>query len=258
MRKVFFLLLLMSSFFIMAKTTYIPKYRTYIHIADDSDTIVTSNNLKDVEVKEKSGMFNIIVEHEDVTEEKVKAIKRAKRAANLAAFSAAMYSVSTAFSDNSLQYMVRSTNTQIASQLADIYSENANAEQKLDIYMWIENTSEEELMINDIERGLIWFVKASQNINIKLNNPDVVNLRISDIHNNHIRYAMVTAGSLTNKKSVDWEDDYYWFSGFWKKVDESKPDVTYQYLRTSKTDFTETVISADEFRTYKKNTTNTE
>lgn len=258
MRKVFLIILIVSSLFIMAKTTYIPIYRTYIHIVDDSDTIIASNDLKDVEVKEKSGMFNIVVEHEDVTKEKVKAIKRAKRAAGWMAFSAGMYGVSTAFSNNSLQYMVRSTNTQIATQLADIYAKNADAEQKLDIDMWVENTSGEELMINDLERGLTWYVKASQYFNIKLNNPDVINLRISDIHNNHVRYAMVTAGSLTNKKSFDWEDDYYWFSGFWKKVDESKPDVTYQYIRTSKTDYTETVISADEFRTYKMKTTNTE
>lgn len=84
---------------------------------------------------EEGGMFTIRIEHEEVTKEKLKAIKRAKRAAGWMEFSAVMSGVSTAFSNNSLQYMVRSTNTQVAIELTDFYKANANAEQKLNIDM---------------------------------------------------------------------------------------------------------------------------
>lgn len=259
MRKlVLILAVLISVVSAVAKTTYIPKYRTYIHIVDGSDTIVSFNIYRDLELKDKGDMFNIIVEHEDVTKEKVKAIKRAKRAAGWATFSAVMSGVSTAFSDNSLQYMVRSTNTQIATQIAEIYTENANAEQKLGINMWIENMKEEELLINDMERGLTWYIKPRQYLHFQLSNPDVLNFRISDIHNDHVRYVVITAGSVTYKKTIDWEDDAFWFAGSWKRLDENKPDVTHQYLRISKTDFTETVISSEAFNAYKKNTTKKE
>lgn len=109
------------------KTTYIPKYRSYIHIVNSTDTIVATSNIKELSLKDKTGMFSILVEHEDVTKEKVKAIKRAKRAAGWATVSAVMSGVSTAFSNNSLQYMVRSTNTKFASQLAEIYNEKCQS-----------------------------------------------------------------------------------------------------------------------------------
>lgn len=251
MRKIILLLLLLSGIPVIAKTTYIPKYRSYIHIVNGSDTITATNNLMDLRLNEDSGMFCIYIEHEDVTKEKVKAIKRAKRAAGWAAFSAVMSGVSTAFSQNSLQYMVRSTNTRIASQLADIYNENANAEQKLLIDMWIANTSEEEIMINEIERGLIWYVKPSQNFHLQLNNPDVANLRISDIHNNNVRYAMIAAGSIVTKRAIEWEDDEYWISAVMKNLD-NEFSVLDKYVKISKIDYSESEMSVEEFKAYKK------
>lgn len=251
MRKVLFLIVvLMSGISVMAKSTYIPKYRTYIHIVDGSDTIVIANYLKDLELKDSRGMFNIAVEHEEVTKEKVKSIKRAKRAANLAAFSAVMSGASTAFSQNSLQYMVRSTNTRIASQLADIYSLNANAEQLLNIDALIENTSSEELIINDMERGLTWYVRPSQSLTIKLNNPEVTNLRISDVHNNQVRYAMVTAGSVAEQWDIEWEDDSCWIVIVYKVKYSDNKKIDH-YKRISKEDYTEMDMTKEEYRAFK-------
>lgn len=251
MRKVLFLIVvLMSGISVMAKSTYIPKYRTYIHIVDGSDTIVIANYLKDLELKDSRGMFNIAVEHEEVTKEKVKSIKRAKRAANLAAFSAVMSGASTAFSQNSLQYMVRSTNTRIASQLADIYSLNANAEQLLNIDALIENTSSEELIVNDMERGLTWYVRPSQSLTIKLNNPEVTNLRISDVHNNQVRYAMVTAGSVAEQWDIEWEDDSCWIVIVYKVKYSDNKKIAH-YKRISKEDYTEMDMTKEEYHAFK-------
>ena len=251
MRKVLFLIVvLMSGISVMAKSTYIPKYRTYIHIVDGSDTIVIANYLKDIELKDSRGMFNIAVEHEEVTKEKVKSIKRARRAANLAAFSAVMSGFSTAFSQNRLQYMVRSTNTRIASQLADIYSLNANAEQLLNIDALIENTSSEELIINDMERGLTWYVRPSQSLKIKLNNPEVTNLRISDVHNNQVRYAMVTAGSVAEQWDIEWEDDSCWIVIVYKVKYSDNKKIAH-YKRISKEDYTEMDMTKEEYHAFK-------
>lgn len=245
-------ILLLLGIPVMAKTTYIPQYRTYIHIVNDTDTSAVSDNLIDLRLNEDNGMFCIYVEHEDVTKEKVKAIKRAKRAAGWASFSAVMSGVSTVFSQNSLQYLVRSTNTRIASQLAYIYSANAKSEQTLQIDLWIANTSEEEIVVNDMERGLIWYVRPSQNIRLQLNNPDVANLRISDIHQNKVRYAMVAAGSLVNKTEIDYEDDDCWIYGVWGNLGFSEMRVIEKYVRISKEDYSESEMSIDEYKAYRK------
>lgn len=251
-RLLFFFVVFMFVNSVIGKTTYIPKYRTYIHIVNGSDTIVKSNNLRDLELSGNDKMFRLYVEHEDVTNEKVKAIKRAKRAAGWATFSTVMSGMSTAFSDNSLQYLVRSSNTIIANQLADIYKENANAEQKLMIDLWMENTAEEELMINDMERGLTWYVKPSQFFHFQLNNPDVINLRISDVHNTQVRYAMIATGSQVNKKEIEWEDNDCWISGIWGYIGFSEVKVIEKYVMISKTDFSEREMSIEEFKAYKK------
>ena len=132
MRRTILLLFgLLAGIQVIAKTTYIPTYKTYIHIVNGSDTSAVSSNLMDLRLHEGNGMFCIYVEHEDVTKEKVKAIKRAKRNAGWAAFYSVMSSISTAFSQNNVQYLIRSKNSEIASQLAEMYYENAKAEQNL-------------------------------------------------------------------------------------------------------------------------------
>ena len=55
--SLFVALLFVSS--VSAKTTYIPIYRSYIHIVNGTDTSAVSNNLMDLETADENGMFNI-------------------------------------------------------------------------------------------------------------------------------------------------------------------------------------------------------
>jgi len=251
-KTIIFLLLLVSMLSATAKTTYIPIYRTYIHIVNGTDTTVASNNIMNMELADDSGVFSVYIEHEDVTKEKVKAIKRAKRAAGWAAFSAVLSAASSAFSNNSLEYMVRSTNTRIASQLAYIYANNAKEEEQLRIDTWIENTSSEELIINDMERGLTWYVRPSQALQLQLNNPDVANLRISDLRNEYIRYVMIAAGNMVYKQEIEWEDDDCWIYGVWGNLGFSEVRVIDHFVRISKTDYSEREMTIEEYKAYKK------
>lgn len=61
-----------------AKTTYIPVYRTFIQINAQNDSIIESSKLMTAELISQDNTIRIYVQHEDVTKEKVKAIKRAK------------------------------------------------------------------------------------------------------------------------------------------------------------------------------------
>ena len=253
MKKLLVILLIMSvGQTINAKTTYIPTYSSYIHIVNGKDTLSATSNLSELEMLEVNGMFRVTIVHEDVTKEKVKAIKRAKLAAGLMAFSAVMSGVSTAFSNNRLQYMVRSTNTRIAGTLADIYKTNADAEQVLNVDLWIDNTTDGELMLNDMERGLTWYILPRQSMKIKIQNPDAVLLRISDTKNEVVRYVTAAAGSSVKKWDIGYEDENCWIVILYKENEIHKSDNILGYRKISKVDFVETEITTDEYRAFKK------
>ena len=242
---------------IHAKTTYIPMYRTYLHIVTGSDTLSATTNLDTLELSDATGMFLLRIDHEDVTKEKVKAIKRMKRAAGWATFSAVMNGVSTAFSDNSLQYLVRSKNTQLSTALAEFYAANAKEEQTLGIDLWIDNTSDTELMVCDMERGLTWWILPMQSMCLKLNNPEAARLRISDPQSHYVRYASALAGSMVKKWEIDLETDDYWYSPVYREINAPHDENNLlHYIRISKRDYSEELLTPQEFRDVKKSIKN--
>ncbi len=248
--------LLLSSAFLLiclattqAKTTYIPTYRSYIHIVTEGDTVSTTGNLTWTELKDGGGMFEIGIEHEEVTREKVKAIKRAKAAAGWATFATVMSGVSTALSDNSLQYYVRSENTRITAELADMYAFNSKEEQTLGVSVWLHNTSRKELMVNDMERGLTWYIMPGEEREFKLHNPDAASLRISDTKNDNVRYVMATGGSTVRKYNISWEDDDCWITDNYTGG-EYPALVDHTYI--SKHDYSTQKMTTSAFKEWKK------
>lgn len=252
MKKLYLLIVLLGALTMQGKTTYIPTYRTYFHIVNGIDTLTITSNLDTLELAEPEGMFVLRVDHEDVTHKKVKAIKRAKLAAGLMEFSTVMSGISTAFSTNSLHYMVRSTNTKYASILADIYNENANDEQKLGITAYIDNTSGQELMICDLERGLTWWILPGHSMKLTLNNPDALQLRISDARNERVRYTTMLAGSKVTKRDIELETDDYWYFPVFKTAEIHNSSNLLYYVRISKMDYSIEQLSDADFKAIKK------
>lgn len=184
------------------KTTYLARYENYIHVIDGSDTIVFSNTKPDISTGDVDGMFCISVTHEEVSTERVKNIKRAKRAAGWATVAAVSSSVSAAFSRNGLEYYFRQSEARVAAELTDIYRMVAEEWQHLDLIVNIDNLTDTELMVCDMERGLVWYVQPRQTLEVSTQNPNMSQLRISDIHHRRVKYAMVAAGSIVEKKEV--------------------------------------------------------
>ena len=235
----------------IGKTTYIPTYRSYIHIVNGTDTISVDGNLPELKMTESGGLFTIRIEHEEVTKEKVKAIKRAKAAAGWMSFSAVMSGVSTTFSENTLQYYIRSTNERLATDLAQMYEHDSKNEQKLDIDLWIENHTEAELVVNDMERGLTWYILPGQSANFKTNNPEAARFRISDIHNIFLRYVTGVAGSSVKKWEIAYEDDECWVAVVFEEGAFRSPETITGYRLISKIDFSERDMSTDELTAFK-------
>ena len=212
---VFIILLLPST--IQSKSTYYPTYRNYMHIITGIDTVSIANDLDTMVMQDPSGMFAMRIDQEDVTKEKVKAIKRAKFHAGLAVFSSSMSSISAAFSDNTLKGYMQRSNARVAADLADFYLNRSSAIQSLEIDFWLDNICDEELMICDLERGLTWWLLPRQTVHVKFNNPDATMLRISDAQNRTVRYVLVAAGNSVTKVNYDFETEEYWYSAVWRE-----------------------------------------
>lgn len=234
-----------------SKTTYIPTYRSYMQIVDGRDTVFTESNLDTLLLADTGGMFVLRIDHEDMTREKVKRIKRAKLSSGLMTFAAVTGGVSTAFSDNSLEYLVRSTKTRIASTLADIYATNAKEEQRLEINLWIDNTTDGELMISDMERGFTWWVLPRQSICMKLNNPEASRLRISNPQSSNVRYVTALVGSKVTKYEIELETEEYWYSPVFMPDKPHDSFSLLHYIRIGKSDYNEEKISKEDFRIIK-------
>lgn len=150
--------------------------------------------------------------------------------------------------------MVRSAYTSSATKLAAIFAAGAKAEQSLDIIVWIDNTTDDELMVCDMERGLTWWILPRQSMQLKLNNPEALLLRISDPQSHRVRYATVLAGNKMTKWEIDLETEEYWYSPVYREINAPHDDKNLlHYIRISKLDYEEKKISKQDYWAIKKN-----
>ena len=149
--------------------------------------------------------------------------------------------------------MVRSAYTSSAIKLAAIFTTEARQEQSLDIIVWIDNITDVELMVCDMERGLTWWILPHQSMQLKLNNPEASQLRISDPQSHRVRYATVLAGNKVTKWEIELETDEYWYSPVYREINAPHDDNNLlHYIRISKLDYEEIKMSTKDFRTIKK------
>lgn len=244
------LILLFGWLTIESKTTYIPTYYSYIHIKQGTDTFAISGKRASLETYSFDKRFTVSVHHEDVTHEKVKAIKRAKAAAGWSLFGTVM---STIAPGKRGSVFSRIQDFRQASLLTMIDAENAKAEQVLEVEIWIDNNSDNELMINDMIRGLVWYLQPHQSIQFEIGNPDMASLRISDINNSMIEFVTVGAGSSVKKEFISYEDDECWVVDIYRKnvsIDMPTEPVAYNWI--SKTSFESKKMSISDFNEFKK------
>ena len=233
-----------------ARTTYIPTYKSLLQIVNtQNDTVSKQNNLEMLEMMGRDGTYKVSIVHEDVTKEKVKAIKRAKAAAGWMMFATVMSGVSAALSHDHVSYYNNMENTQNAAAMTDILDVKAKGEQTLGIEVWIDNLSDHELMVVDMERGLTWFALPHKTLVFTLSNPGVEQLRISDVHHQMVEYVTAAAGSSVKKETIEWEDDECWIVSYTDHSYENY-NTTYKYI--SKVTYERREMTKKEVKDFKK------
>ena len=249
-KKLFSLLLLTLCLGGHTKTTYIPMYRSMIRIEQGNDTIFDTNKKISLELASGDGMFRVSVNHEDMTLEKIKEIKRSKAAAGWMGFAAVMSGVSTGMTRNPFLHTIRMYNAIAISELADIYTFNAEATQILGVEAAIDNTSSEEIIVSDMERGLTWYLKPHTSLYLPMLNPQLLELRVSDLFHKSVKYVTIGAGSTSKKIDIEWEDEEYWAFPL-TDTDSSGYISTIGYCLLHKYDATTQQLSKDEFKKFK-------
>ena len=236
---------LFLSFAASAETTYLPTYRGYIHIVDGTDTVSVESPLTELVLSDTASSFTIHINHELVDEDKVEAIKRSKRTQLVMTVTSVVSGVPGGGIFTQLGNMIKKGSAALPGNLSEIYEQNMKSDQVLSINVWIDNNSDEELLINDTDRGLIWFLPAGQGMDLRMTNPDVIRLRISDLRHEHVRYAFITAGSSTKKYDVVYEDPDCWIAEHRTLLRQ----VT-GYTRIFKADYATESLSIDQYKRY--------
>lgn len=243
------LILLMSASTMEAKRTLVPRYSSFISIDEIGDTIDELSSHTTLYKDSPNGMFRVAIIHETLTLERIKYIKRMETAAGLSTLAAVLSGVSTFSSDWQQRYRGRLFNY-MNSTLADIYNYNAKAARKLDIEAWVENTGNEEMMLADQERGRVWFLQSGQTIRFSLNNPDVMQLRISTLNNSERYFVKIGAGSFMRDAEVSYEDDKIYVFPMYD--DDKEFQVISEYVIMDKVTAEQQRISKKDFKAMKK------
>jgi len=240
---------------IQSRTTYIPTYRSFISIMTVAGDTLNKEEYGGVSLSVMTEKFCISVVHEEMTKEKVRAIKRKKAAAGWMAASTILSSVSALSSGSLIGFEARTANARLSGLMTKMYANNAKAEQILKVQIQFQNLSPNEIMVADTERGLVWYVRSGGCFVTELENPDVAQLRISEVGSTTESPLYVTAcgGSTIQKEEIFFENDEIWIA-------TSADDDLYkyqlpkerEYYLISKDDFSQQPISYEDFKRIKK------
>ena len=251
MRKLFFLLLLVYVPLVAAaKWTLVPNYSAAIATREGNDSVYIDGKLSSLYLDDSKGEYRIAVIHETLTMERIKYIKRMESSAAWSGMAAVVAGASSLTGNWRARYFGKVLTFANAS-LSSACLNNAEAAKVLEVEVYFENTSSRELMVADIDRGRVWYVAAGTALNIKLANPDILQLRISDLNSSRISYATVGAGSELKQTYVEYEtpDDLIFPI---RQPDENDFVEVTGYMRVHKSSGEHIPMSKEEFKEYKK------
>lgn len=240
---------------IQAKTTYIPFYSGSISITENGITRSVEGQTNSLSIYSGDNGIKFTIIHEMVTKDKVKSIKSAKSNVGWTAFAAG-------FAQGNGTTEAVSSNTMI-----NTAKDAADDAQQLSIELLIENNSDEDIFVGDMNKGLsYWHIPSKGNLTINLNNPDWLQFRVSNayIYDNNIErasdwkqkvcYVSVAGSGYVEKKNVEFEDEnqiiYYNIIG--KLTPDSDPDSNKEFIQFDKNTGLGTEITREEIDKIKK------
>ena len=269
MRKFILIILCVFSLIVSAKTTYIPTYANKLILINNGriDSIMNQQYL--LSNPSEDGLITCSIVQQVVSPELVKSIKRAKNAAGWAVVAAAFSSASAGYSQGQMNsgrtdgytvsnYIDARENTYASLAESEEAKAIANDLRTLLADLLIKNNSEKEMLVTDMDRGLVWFVLPHCEIALPLEKGEESHFRISSCSplDENVKYVNATANSTLEKYTIGLETDMYWFVPLSEKAKKSlgfSTDKKDGYIRIDKETMVMVAISSDEFQTIKAN-----
>lgn len=247
----------------VARTTYIPSYYSQITIEDSADVVVKQSVIQDLVISPKDERYTIVVMHDTITKERIRNIKRMNAARNLSILSAVTGVASSfisatltpiTFADAIWQEAAAANGLKVAASSAYLaYASNQVTKglEKLPITIVIENNTEKDLYVNDLARGLTWYIRGWGVLSLSVSNPEINNFRISntDPWNMQASYVNIEACNILMRINVAYEDDECW--GYAVEEEIKGQWVVKSYILKSKSTLEEKELTKEEFRRFK-------
>lgn len=272
MRKNVLIVFMFVCFFvphIQAKTTYIPTYDNRIMLIENGVVDSLANKAPSLMMSSKDGLVTFTLAQQVVSEDLVRDIKRAKSEAGWAMASAALSSVSEGMAQSqmnsghnkgwAMQNYVNSRETTNASLAASAEAkEQAEVLKTLLLDLVVRNNSQKEMLITDMDRGLVWFILPNCEVRLPLLKDEECHFRISSCNplDENVKYINALGTSTLEKYTVDLETDISWYVPISKKTLKGlrfETDQRNGYIKIDKETMAMSFVSEEEFKGIKEN-----
>ena len=271
MRRILFfaITIYMLSIPLQAKTTYIPTYDNRLLLIENGEVDSLTNKAHSLAMSSKDGLITCTLAQQVVSEELVREIKRAKNAAGWAMVAAALSSASEGMAQSQMNsghnkgwamqnYVNARENTNASLAASADASTQAEGLKTLLLDLVVRNNSHKEMLITDMDRGLVWFILPNCEVRLPLLKNEECHFRISSCNpmNENVKYINALGTSTLEKYTIGLETDISWYVPISKKALKSLRFETEQeggYIRIVKETMAMSVVSEEEFRNIKAN-----
>ncbi len=266
-----FITLLIFFFAIQAqgKTTYIPSYANRLILIENGKIDTTENQQRVLSLPSQDGTIRCSLVQQVVTPELVKAIKSAKSAAGWAMVAAGFSAASAGYSIGRMNsrpvdgFMVSNyVNAHELTGASLDYSASALAQAEdlkmLYVDLLVKNDSEKELLITDMDKGLVWFVMPHNEMALHLSKGEEGHFRVAPCSalDENVKYINAVATSTMEKYTIGLETDLFWYIPMTEKAVQTLQFPTYVkdgYIRVDKETMRMKALTKEEFNTVKEN-----
>lgn len=217
MKRFIFIPLMLFALVATAKTEKIPFYKSFVYWVQGSDTIYSENNTLLQESVSPDGTIIVRVRHEDwrdiVTEKSI--LRLAPWHAAMARCKGIRAIVSQGKSNTDAMMSMKRVPGMMpnALSISNLSNEVEELEMRFASEYMIENNGTQEIVINDLNRGLVWYVPPKAYLLLNMGKlPQACLLRIAntDPLQPSVKYVTIGSASYCMKFTTAYDDDDCW------------------------------------------------
>ena len=250
-----------------AKSTYIPTYNNKIILIEDGQMNTLENQRQLLQLDSKDNLISCQVVQQVVSPDLINAIKRAKRSAGWSMALSGLAGASNIYSDVRLftgnargyDYANAVVSGALSREAAEASANSyAQAEELMTLMVdfVVKNNSDKEMMITDIDRGLMWFILPHQEAILPLAKGEECHFRVSSSAplTENVKYINVSANSFIEKYTVALETDSYWYLPISERVKDMlgfDTSMEEGYIKVDKESMKKSAVSPEDFKEIK-------